>query len=361
MTLDGVSVNKLRRNFKVLSVNGQIDSVARFRASSSIVKILQPGESAPGAPDDNALVGDLILPHVPGMGAQVTHINNFLDGFNGPFWMKEEFESCGFVIHGGSGTGKTFILEQLAATGWGKVNWIRHFDKLSTIRETFKLARSQKPSMIFIEDLGELLGKDRSNKELLVHTICEELDSFSAEALVNDMLPKVVVIATCNDYMTDVPQVLRKASRFHDNVALPIPGQAERLEILEYLQPPLAPENKDQILGSLALNTHAYNPRDLRTLLGGARRFHRQRLKAAGQRPEINVLEQEDIDHALQVTKPTAMHDINLKPPTIHWQDVGGQESLKKVLSNMIKFARVRAKSNPLCLRIELTSRFLEL
>lgn len=340
MTLEGVSINKLRRNFKVVSVNGSISSVARFQLPSTTISILQPGQTVPGAPEDTP-GGDLVLSGVPGMTSQVEIINHFLEGFSRPFWTKREWESCAFVIHGGHGTGKTFMLERLAATGWGKVHWIRHFDKLSTIRETFKLARSQKPSLLFIEDLGELFGKDRSNRDSVVHTICEELDSLSAEALANDALPRVVVIATCIDYMTDVPQALRKRSRFYDNIALPIPGEDERLEMLKFMEPPLAPEEKERILGNLAQHTHAYNPNDLGNLMMAAKRNRGRRLKAAGEETEDVHLAQEDIDQAFRVTKPTAMNDINLKPPTIHWQDVGGQESLKKVLSNMIKFAKV--------------------
>lgn len=342
MTLEGVTINKIRRNFKVLSVNGSVDGLARFQLPSTLISILKPGEQAPGVVED-APAGDLILSDVPGMSTQVKTINRFLKGFSRPFWTKGEWESCAFVIHGGRGTGKTFMLERLAATGWGKVHWLRPADKLTTIRETFKQARSQKPSLIFIEDLGQALGKDRSNREAVVQTLCEELDSLSAEARAHNTLPHVAVIVTCTDYMNDVPQELRKRSRLYMNIALPIPGQPERLEIIQYMDPPLAPGDKERILGNLAQNTHAYNPNDLGNLMMAARTCMGWRIDdAGGQEPGDAYLAQEDIDQAFQVTKPTAMHDINLKPPTIHWQDVGGQESLKKTLSNMIKFAKVR-------------------
>lgn len=44
-----------------------------------------------------------------------------------------------------------------------------------------------------------------------------------------------------------------------------------------------------------------------------------------------------EMEHARRITRPTAMHDINLNPPTIHWDDIGGQDDLKKVLSRMIR------------------------
>ncbi|KAG6019787.1 hypothetical protein E4U41_003076 [Claviceps citrina] len=162
--------------------------------------------------------------------------------------------------------------------------------------------------------------------------------------------------------MTDVPAKLRKRYRFGDHVALPIPRAAERLEILEFLDPPVRPDQKAECLASVAQETHAFNWDDLATLVLNAKKIAGYRLDdeaksaamtkttttttsshspspstattpAAGE----HFLSNEDMQHALRITRPTAMHDINLKPPTIHWQDVGGQESLKKVLNRMIK------------------------
>ncbi|KAJ4865228.1 ATPase family associated with various cellular activities (AAA) domain-containing protein [Trichoderma breve] len=338
MVLEGVNINKLRRTFKVISVNGQSNNLARFKLSSSTVRIVQPGG-------------------VPGLSSQVNTINQFLRGFGRPFWIQNERESCGFVIHGGHGTGKTFILQRIAAINWGRVHWIRPSDKLSSIRETFKQAQSQQPSLLFIDGLEDILAKDRSNRDTVIEALGDELDNLSATASTANALPRVVVIATCLDYLADVPAKLQKRSRFRENVALPIPRATERLEILRFFNPPLQAEEKESCLVSLASKTHAYNGDDLANLVLNAKKILGNRLDeetaaaaaqnvdagATGessqetQQPKEHYLTSQDMEQALRITRPTAMHDINLKPPTIHWQDVGGQESLKKVLSRMIK------------------------
>ncbi|KOS17571.1 ATPase family protein [Escovopsis weberi] len=358
MVLEGVSINKLRRSFKVLSVNSRSDSLARFRLASTTVQINQPGgegsevREEPG--DGSASAGPLLVTGVPGLTQQVAALNKFLRGFGRPFWVKDERESCGFVIHGGHGTGKTFILERIAATSWGKVHWIRPTDKLSTVRETFKLAQEQQPSLIFIDGLEDILSKERANRDSVIETLGEELDNLSAAASAANALPRVVVVATCLDYLADVPAKLQKRSRLRENVALPIPRASERLEILRFFDPPIRPEDKDKSLASMASKTHAYNGDDLANLVLNAKRILGARLdeeavanagdapaqsegEAQGQEETAHFLTTEDMEQALRITRPTAMHDINLKPPTIHWQDVGGQESLKKVLSRMIK------------------------
>lgn len=364
MTLEGVNINKLRRTFKVISVNGQSHNLARFKITSSSVRILQPGEDKEATEDAQvaaATSGTLVVTGVPGLSTQINTINQFLRGFGRPFWVPNERESCGFVIHGGHGTGKTFILQRIAATNWGRVHWIKPSDKLSSIRETFKQAQSQQPSLLFIDGLEDILAKDRSNRDSVIEALGEELDGLSAAASASNALPRVVVIATCQDYLADVPAKLQKRSRFRENIALPIPRATERLEILRFFNPPLRDEEKESCLISLASKTHAYNGDDLANLVLNAKKILGNRLDeeavvdavvegvnnvdingteepaSQAKQPQQHFLTSQDMEQALRITRPTAMHDINLKPPTIHWQDVGGQESLKKVLSRMIK------------------------
>ncbi|UNI13451.1 AAA+-type ATPase [Purpureocillium takamizusanense] len=363
MVFEGVGVNKFRRTFKVLSVNSQTSNLARFRLASTAVRIVQPGESLIAEPSPAAPGGDLVVTGVPGLTWQVSTLNEFLCGFTRPFWIRDERESCGIVIHGGRGTGKTFILRRIEETNWGRTHWIKPSDKLSTLRETFKQAYASQPSVIFIDGLDKITAKDRANRESVIETLGEELDALSAYAHSNGALPQVVVVATCQDWMADVPEPLQKRSRFFENIALPIPRASERLEILHFLDPPLRADEKDQCLLSISQKTHAYNGDDLAKLILKARRILGTRLdreqarsshhdesgngtissdagteKNEGQKE--HYLTPDDMEAALRVTRPTAMHDINLKPPTIHWQDVGGQESLKRVLRRMIKITK---------------------
>lgn len=345
MVFEGVNINKLRRSFKVLSVNARTTNLAKFKTASTSIRIRKVDEQdGVSANEDETFIGDLVVTSVPGLTNQIAKINNFLRAFCRPFQVENERQSCGFVIHGGHGTGKTFILEHIAKTGWGRPFWIKPSDKLSTIRETFKQAITLQPSMILIDNLEELVVKDRSNRDAVIDIIGEELDNLSAEAKSNSALPQVVVMATCLDYMTDVPAKLQKRSRLRKNIALPIPRASERLEILKFLDPPMRPEEKEQCLASLAQNTHAFNGDDLANLVLTATEILGERLDKEGVVPGSageQFVTKEDMEDALRATRPTAMHDINLKPPTIHWQDVGGQESLKKVLMRMIKNTKV--------------------
>ncbi|CEI69748.1 hypothetical protein FVEN_g7376 [Fusarium venenatum] len=341
MVVEATLSSKWRRNFKVISVNSQTNSLARFDPSSTTITVVD--KEAADAEVDAQTGGELIVTGVPGMAPQLKALNVFLGAFKTDVVIDGERESCAFVIHGGHGTGKTFILDRIAATKWGKVHWIKPSDKLASMRETFKLAQSQQPSMILIDDLQDLITKDRSNHDSVIGLLRDELDDLAASALSSDSLPQVVIVATCSDFLTDIPEALRGPTRFGDHVPLPIPKIQERLEILEFLNLPIDPAEKQPALLELAQRTHAYSPLDLRMLCRKAKYDMGARLREAGvdrASAKTHFLKASDIDKAKKAVRPTAMRDINLNPPTIHWQDVGGQDVLKKVLNRMIKYTK---------------------
>ncbi|KAF4457153.1 hypothetical protein F53441_841 [Fusarium austroafricanum] len=341
MVVEALHSSKSRRTFKVISVNSQTNSLAKF--SSTLSNIIIAGPNSTDTITDTQSGGDLVVTDVPGLSTQIKTLNRFLFKFTRPCHVKGGKRSPAFVIHGGHGTGKTFILKRIAETKWGRVHWIKPSDKIASIRETFRLAHSQQPSMVLIDNFDSLISKDRSNRDAVIEMIGEELDALSAISQSGNTYVQVVVIATCSDFYTDVPDELRASTRFMRNTPLPIPRTHERLEILEFIDPPIRPSEKQALLLDLAQRTHAYSPKDLSDLVENGIYDLETRLDEAGidpQSEEEHFLEKPDLDQARKETRPTAMRDINLNPPTIHWQDVGGQDVLKKALNRMVKYTK---------------------
>ncbi|KAF1729738.1 ATPase family protein [Beauveria bassiana] len=350
MVFDGVSLAKVRRNFKVLRVNGQSHILGRFRPGTSAIRILSPGEDDVAAAVETP-GGRLLVTDLPGLADQVAPLNAFLRRFGRPFWVRRDFISCAFVVHGARGLGKTMILNRLAATGWGAVHWIPSSVKPSALRETFRQASAGgRPTIILLDELEVLLAKDRVHHDAIVETLAGELDALAERAVNQQRLPPVVVVAACLDYAADVPARLQKLTRLSRNIMLRLPRAAERKEILEFLDPPLREAEREACLASLASETHAFSGKDLAILVQTATDMLDTRLEneaedAAGRSGDeteevaraVHYLEVSDMELARRLTIPTAMHDINLSRSTIHWNDIGGQDDLKKILSRMIK------------------------
>lgn len=341
----------------VTRVNSERDSTARFDDASS-VRIQNPGSGdaveVDGAQDRPT---KLVVSGIPGLASEEKRLNSFFRGFNTRFLHQGQQRSCAMVIHGGRGTGKSYILDRVAATGWGKVFRIEENDKSTAVEEVFKQARASRPSIILIDGLQALIGKDRPNSGTIATRLGQQLDLLAEEAWEAHTLPRVLVLASCIDYMSDVPPELQKLTRFERNIALAIPNADGRRQILETMSGPIDPAEKDTALSWLSKQTHAYNASDLCKLMGTALEVLAERVDPA--QDGIDDLETTpvyvttaDLEQALRSTRPTAMHDVNLKPPTIHWADVGGQESLKKALQRMI---RLTTTTDPSIRRLILT------
>ncbi|KAI1409087.1 AAA-domain-containing protein [Hypoxylon sp. FL1857] len=328
ISFDEIVLNGSRRSFVVTSVNGRTDTVAKYAPGSTVVEFSDN--------DADKTRGKLEVSSLPAMKRQVGELNEFFNDFD------VEFEgyttptySCGIVIHGSHGTGKSMLLEHIAATNWGRVVRLTYSDKSSTIQTHFKTALEQRsPTIILIDDITKLIGKEQSNRLVMVEAIGEGLDALTNKARQQNMRPHVLVVATCLDYLTDIPHALQRPGRFEEHVALPVPDAQGRKEIIRYLKPTFAPDVFDQYVSDLGDRTHAYTGADLRKVLYRATKAWRKRV---GKPSKTDPLTWDDVTKGLQEVRPTAMHDINLKPPTVRWSDIGGYEEVKVALQRVLR------------------------
>lgn len=344
LTLKRIFADQVYRSFKVLSVNGSQSANAHFAARTTKVVLTTASDlTTSAAPRPTRIKLDS---PIQGLEPQIHELNQLLRTWSRPFRSPVEPKSCGLVLHGGHGTGKTLLLNQVCQTGWGTVHRIQPNDKLSAILDTFQRARDGQPSIVVMDRFEQLIDKDRSNRNAVIAAVGEFLDKLVAEADAKGEKPKVVVLAACLDYLTDIPHDLTDLDRFVDHVHLPLPDMARRRAILSSLGLPLPPDSKEEILTRLSERTHAYNGTDLVKLAREASKIHAARLDdledtGAVITAEDEYLSEQILEHATQTIRPSAMHDINLKPPPVHWDDIGGQDEVKKSLQEAIALATV--------------------
>jgi AAA family ATPase len=351
--------------FTIRSVNGSTSGLGRFVHKRTMVRIASQQDHAA----ENAGPYNLEIETVPGREAEVKELNRFLAWFADPDPDDTQPDFFGMVIHGGHGTGKTMLLDMVAKTGWGTVHRIHFKDKLPEIQEALLQSRSQQPSIVLIDGLERLIDSTRSNRGAVILALCETMDALAAEAAAKGKVPKVVIIATCLDHVTDVPPEMRDPGRFTRDIFLPLPDEDCRKAILKSFTLSLPPDEKEEILQDLSERTHAYNGKDLRHLAAEAKyiaRFTRRELRpnqptTVDQLTETlhattlstdnttvspsptttHYLLRTHLDAARKKIRPSAMHDVNLKPPPIHWTDIGGQDSVKASLQLAVSLSRM--------------------
>lgn len=316
-----------QRSFIVESVNGSAIGVTKYDPATTVVEI--SNEEAAG------VVGKLKLEPLPNMARQVEQLNDFFDEYD----MELENNAippftCGIVIDGSHGTGKTMVLDHIAATRWGRVVQITEDDKPSTVQTIFETAVEQRgATIILIDDITTLIGKNNANRPGYIKAIKNGLDALAKKAQNDNKRPNVIVAATCLDYLDDIPYDFQRPGRFWQHVSLPTPDAPGRAEILRSMRPPFSPEDSDKSVSDIVDRTHAFTGGDLRNLFAKAMQARRKRVA-----PQFDMpLEWQDVTKIFKEVRPSAMRDINLKPPTIHWSDIGGYEDVKMALRDVLR------------------------
>ncbi|CAK7263108.1 AAA+-type ATPase [Sporothrix epigloea] len=319
----------------------------------------------------------LELQPIEGLDSTVEEINRFLTCFDPNVGYPPTGLSCAAVLQGDKGTGKTMLLNRIAATGWGTVYPIRPNDKLTTIQETFQKAYEQRPSIVTIDNLQKLLVEERNNRTAVIHFLCDILDSNVYKSADVDgpgassegryphapQVPQLIVLVTCLDYFKDVPEDLREPGRLSQVIELPFPDPAGRRAILRSFNMPLPPERGESMIRELSHQTHAFNGHDLLNLWGEALRYRRRKVSLAKQHQhrvtngdandgqQLNTepfyLTEEDFKDARRRVRPSRMDGVDVKPRPVYWHDIHGQTELVQALKERVDMMNNPEKYRP--------------
>lgn len=340
MAFKNISLRGPRRTFLICSVNGSPTSQGRYDEATSAVVLSNQAE-ATATPQMNGPQPRLEVANIAGIDQALSKLNRFLSNFDREFNFTWAQRSCAVLIHGSRGTGKTFILDKIISTGWAKhIFRIENDAKPATIRLAFKDAKASQPSIIVLDELELLVGKEDIATQNIIKALEDELDTL-VKIQKGNTLPKVLIIAaTLNP--SSIPISLKKRGRFRTEIALPIPDAPARKAILKSLAPPLHPSETEAILSKLGEKTHAYTAEDLVSLLDTACDLAEEELSStlvisSLEEKQQFFLSQAHIDTALALIRPTAMHDITLSPPPIRWHEIGGQSHIKSALRRAVE------------------------
>jgi len=185
----------------------------------------------------------------------------------------------GILLMGAPGTGKTLMARALAGEAGVPFYSISgsEFIELfvgvgaSRVRKLFETAKSNPPSIIFIDELdsvgrtrGTGLGGGHDEREQTLNQILAEMDGFSGHEAV------IVIAATNRPDVLD-PALLRPG-RFDRHVVLDLPDLKERVAILK-VHIRKVPVANDVDLEKIAAGTPGFSGADLKNLVNEAAMF----------------------------------------------------------------------------------------
>ncbi len=263
----------------------------------------------------------------------------------------------GVLLYGPPGTGKTLLAKAVA----GETN--SHFISLSgpeimakhygeseeRLREIFKQAEENAPSIIFIDEIDSIAPKrEEVTGELekrIVSQLLTLMDGMKSRG-------KVVVIAATNR-PDSIDPALRRPGRFDREFEIGIPDEAGRREILN-IHVRGMPLDKKVNLERIAKVTHGFVGADLEILAKEAamRSLRRMLPKLDLEEEKISseilqkiVITDDDFKEALKEVRPSALREVLVQVPDVAWDDVGGLDSLKEEVRESVEWPMKHAEA----------------
>jgi transitional endoplasmic reticulum ATPase len=256
----------------------------------------------------------------------------------------------GVLLHGPPGCGKTLLAKAVATEA--EANFIlingpeimnKYYGETEAkLREIFRRAEEEAPSIIFIDEIDAIAPK-RSEvtgevEKRVVAQLLALMDGLESRG-------QVIVIGATNR-PNAVDPALRRPGRFDREIEIGIPDKKGRKEILQ-IHTRGMPLAADVDLDKVAEITKGYTGADLAALCReAAMKCIRRRLPSIDFNEErispeiLNSLEvtMKDILEAYKEITPTALREVEIETPTVHWDDIGGLHDIKQKLIEAIEW-----------------------
>ncbi len=254
----------------------------------------------------------------------------------------------GVLLYGPPGCGKTLLAKVLATESDANMYSINgpeimnkyYGETEARLREIFKEAKDNSPSIIFIDEIDAIAPKREE-----VFGDVEKRVVAQLLALMDGLTDRgnVVVLGATNR-PDSVDPALRRPGRFDREIEISVPNIDGRIEILQ-IHTRGMPIGKDVDLKKLASELHGYTGADIKSLCREsaikAIRRYLPKIDLENKRIPSKILQSMeiqlcDLSDAMHEIVPTAMREFYVERAKILWKDVGGLSYAKKVLEDNI-------------------------
>jgi len=255
----------------------------------------------------------------------------------------------GVLLYGPPGCGKTLIAKVIASESDANMYSINgpeimnkyYGETEARLREIFKEARDNSPSIIFIDEIDAIAPKrEEAYGDVEKRVVAQLL------ALMDGLTERGnVIVLGASNRPDSVDPALRRPGRFDREMEISVPNSDGRLDIL-HIHTRGMPLSDDIDLKNLAAELHGYTGADIKSLcresaIKAIRRYlpeiDLENERIPSKMLQSMVIKLRDFYDAMHEVVPTAMREFYVERAKVWWKDVGGLDYAKKTLQdNMI-------------------------
>lgn len=292
---------------------------------------------------------------IGGLGKELQRVREMIEL---PLKYPQVFERLGIdppkgvLLHGPPGCGKTLIaravVNETAAyfthiTGpeiMGKF----YGESEARLRSVFEEAKAHAPAVLFIDEIDaiapkrEEMGGEKQVERRVVAQLLALMDGLESRG-------EIIVIGATN-IPNSLDPALRRPGRFDRELAISIPDQRGRLEIL-HIHTRGMPLADDVDLERLSQVTHGFVGADLEALcresaMNALRKIMPTIDFQLDEIPYETLLGLEvtmaDFTEALKEIEPSAVREVFVDVPNVRWEDIGGLDEVKRKLVEAVEW-----------------------
>ena len=319
-----------------------------------VVKVTQNTEvTVKNEPVSESMVriGDVHYEDIGGLKNEIQKIREMVEL---PIRYPELFERLGIeppkgvLLYGPPGTGKTLLAKAVANESDANFIDISGPELVSKfvgeseerLRSIFDEAKEKAPTIIFMDEIDAIAPKrEEATNEVerrMVSQLLTLMDGMSSRG-------QVIVIGATNR-QNAIDPALRRPGRFDREIEIGVPDRNSRKEILQ-IHTRNMPVAKDVNIEDLADMTHGFTGADITSLAREAAMATLRRIlpKILDKRSVPNELlvslevTKEDFMEAFNGIQPSALREVFVERPNVHWNDVGDLEEVKAQLKEAVE------------------------